>query len=181
MAGSSRYPAGTVRVPRDAVPGQGVGMARKDGSQVGAAGEYYVAFRLSQMGYIVAMPRAGSPTVDLLVSNAAGSRTVPIQVKTAEKGIKEKGRGTAKKPHHIDFAVGPRSAKLNSEGLFFVFVDLKGKSHDSQPEVWVVPSTDLSNSCKTWVDKVAWVRWQEDLAAVEKYRNAWHRITDQLA
>ncbi len=59
-------------------------MGRTDTLIVGTAGEHYVAFRLAQLGWVVALPRGGSPAVDLLVSNMTGSRTVTIQVKTAE-------------------------------------------------------------------------------------------------
>lgn len=49
---------------------------------IGGAGEHYVAYALSCFGYIPALAREGSPTIDLLVSNLIGSRTLAIQVKT---------------------------------------------------------------------------------------------------
>lgn len=40
-------------------------MASRASTLTGAAGEHFIAYRLSAMGYPVALTRGGSPTVDL--------------------------------------------------------------------------------------------------------------------
>ena len=57
----------------------------------GTAGEHYVAFKLSSLGYVAALAREGSPTVDILVSNLEGSKTLAIQVKTTEWATRDRG------------------------------------------------------------------------------------------
>ena len=46
---------------------------------IAAAGEHFVAYRLSAMGYPVALTRAGSPTVDLMVGDLAGNAAISLQ------------------------------------------------------------------------------------------------------
>jgi len=59
----------------------------------GAAGEHFVAYKLSGMGYPVALTRGGSPAVDLMVGDLQGRSAVSIQVKTSDwawRGFKRK-------------------------------------------------------------------------------------------
>jgi len=59
----------------------------------GAAGEHYVAFYLSALGYPVALTRGGSPTVDIMAGSLDGEHTISIQVKTsnwAKRDFKKK-------------------------------------------------------------------------------------------
>ena len=58
----------------------------------GAAGEHFVAYQLTCLGLVVGLPRAGSPTVDLIVANADGSAAVNVQVKTSGGAVRTKGR-----------------------------------------------------------------------------------------
>jgi hypothetical protein len=57
-------------------------MSRQSTALTAAAGEHYVAYKLSAMGYPVAMTRGGSPTLDLMVGDLSG-HSVSIQVKTS--------------------------------------------------------------------------------------------------
>ena len=62
---------------------------------IGACGEHYVASLLSGSGLVVAMPRAGIPGCDLLVSTAKAGRALRVQVKTgtqASKTTREEGK-----------------------------------------------------------------------------------------
>lgn len=154
-------------------------MGRSDALQVGAAGEHYVAFRLAQLGYVVAIPRGGSPTVDLLVSNVAGTRTAAIQVKTAAWAERERGRGAARKPHGIDFQLGHKFAQAQ-DGLFFAFVDLRGRSTSSQPVVWILPAAAIRKYCGDWYQHAKLVRWQVSLDEAARYKDAWQLIADAL-
>ena len=49
----------------------------------GAIGEFYVASFLSAMGLVVALPRGGVPSSDLLVTTFEGNKTLSLQVKTS--------------------------------------------------------------------------------------------------
>ncbi len=60
---------------------------------IGTAGEHYVAYKLSCFGFIAAMPRDGSPTVDILASNLEANKTLAIQVKTTDWATRDRGRG----------------------------------------------------------------------------------------
>ncbi len=48
----------------------------------GAAGEYYVAFRLAAMGYAVGLTTRGVSTIDLIAANVKTSKSITIQTKT---------------------------------------------------------------------------------------------------
>src|SRR5882724_756862 len=134
-------------------------MGRRDSILIGAAGEHYVAFRLAQLGFVVAIPRGGSPTVDLLTSNVDGSRTLAIQVKTTEWAERQRGRGDEKRLHHLEFPLGHKAAHHASDRLFYVFVDMQGRDPKSHPVCYIVPSPDIQKYCGSWSEKAAMVRW----------------------
>lgn len=58
-------------------------MTKRSTALIGAAGEHYVAFRLSALGFPVALTRGGSPTVDLMVGDLEGQAALSFQVKTS--------------------------------------------------------------------------------------------------
>jgi hypothetical protein len=156
-------------------------MGRKDTLIVGTSGEHYVAFRLAQLGWIVALPRAGSPAVDLLVCNMDGSRTITIQVKTAEWAMRERGRGENRAPHHVEFPLGHKAAELKGARFIYAFVDLKGREPDSLPDVYIVPSKDVVAYCNGWAKEAKMVRWHAEIKSVAKYRNDWGHISRLLS
>jgi hypothetical protein len=49
----------------------------------GATGEFYVAAYLSALNLVVALPRGGVPSSDLLVTTPSGGKTISLQIKTA--------------------------------------------------------------------------------------------------
>jgi len=155
-------------------------MARNDTLIVGTSGEHYVAFRLAQLGLIVALPRAGSPAVDLLATNVDGSKTVTIQVKTAEWAMRKRGRGKNRIPHHVEFPLGHKAAELQSARFLYVFVDLKGREPDSVPDVYIVPSKDVVAYCAGWARDAKMVRWHVKLEDVGEYKNDWEQISRLL-
>jgi len=57
-----------------------------------AAGEFYVAYKLSALGHSVGIPRANTPGVDLLVGNPTGSMSLLLQVKTSARARRESRR-----------------------------------------------------------------------------------------
>ena len=156
-------------------------MARDDTMIVGTAGEHFVAFRLAQLGCIVGLPRVGSPSVDLLVSDRTGTKTVAIQVKTAEWAMRERGRGSNRKPHHLEFPLGHRAADISDPRVLYAFVDLKGRDPSSVPDVYIVPSADIHKYCSGWAKGAKLVRWHPDILTAEPYCNDWSRIQKVLA
>lgn len=155
-------------------------MARGDTMLVGTAGEHFVAFRLAQLGWVVALPRMGSPLVDLLVSDQTGARTVTIQVKTAEWAERKRGRGPNRKLHHLEFPLGRRAAAVNQERFLFAFVDLRGREPTSSPDVYIVPSAFIHDYCKEWIEGAKMVRWHPSIEEAEPFKNDWPRIAALL-
>src|SRR6266404_5158080 len=110
---------------------------------IAAAGEYFVAYKLSCLGYLAAPVRLGSPATDLLASTLDGGRTVAIQVKTTGWAERTRGRGDKKTPHHLEFPLGHAAVEQASDRLIFCFVDLRGNQPDISPDVYVVPATTI--------------------------------------
>src|SRR5262245_6505277 len=111
--------------------------SRRATAFVGAAGEHFVAYRLSCVNFPVALTRGGSQSIYLMVGDVAGPATVSIQVKTATNAW----RHFKSKPekNRWEWDVGPRAATLCGDAIFYAFVNLK---HDQgEPAVFIVPST----------------------------------------
>lgn len=155
-------------------------MARNHSQLTGTAGEHYVAFRLSQMGFVVALPRGGSPAVDLLASNVDGTKTITVQVKTTEGALRERGRGAERSAHHLEFPLGHKAANLAADRYIYVFVDLMGRKPTSHPVAYVVPSSVIKAYCGSWTATAKMVRWHPSLEHAERYRENWQLIADQL-
>ncbi len=115
---------------------------------IGCAGEHFVAYRLSAMGYLVALTRGGSPSVDLMVTTPNGKKTVTIQVKTATQAFLRVKR----KPEQSCWywPVGSKALDLSGESVFYAFVDLKGDTGEpsgemKMPDVFIVPADFVRN------------------------------------
>ncbi|MFC2017640.1 hypothetical protein ACFLUD_04470, partial [Chloroflexota bacterium] len=59
----------------------------KDKALTGAAGEYYVAFRLAAKGYAVGLTPRGTISIDLIVANPTTGKSITIQTKTMMKAF----------------------------------------------------------------------------------------------
>jgi len=109
----------------------------------GCAGEHFVAYRLSAMGYLVALTRGGSPTVDLMVGTPDGKKMVTIQVKTKNKAFSP---ATKKDPISCWYwQVAAKAKEPPGERFLYAFVNLKGGAGESpkpmpMPEVFIVPA-----------------------------------------
>lgn len=112
----------------------------------GATGEFYVAAYLSAQNLVVALPRGGVPSSDLLVTTPNGDKTISLQIKTATQPKNSHG----KYGHYLTWAVSAKSRTINCHAHWYVFVDLldwpRGKDN---PEVYFVPSCDVAESLKT--------------------------------
>jgi hypothetical protein len=98
------------------------------GIQAGIAGEYLVAAELSRRGYVASLTLRNTRGIDILASNADATKSVGIQVKTAQ-GVK---------PHWMM----NKKAELDiAENLFYVFVCLT----PSPPAFYVVPRQTVAD------------------------------------
>ena len=109
----------------------------------GAEGAYFVASRLALFGYHAALTHGNAPTVDILVGDIHGTAALSIQVKTTQNAGRTRGRGNAKKLHHYEWEVGPKSGSTKGDNLFFAFVDLRGGKESVLPDVYIVKSSDV--------------------------------------
>ncbi len=107
----------------------------------GAAGEHLVAAQLSIRGFSVGLTRGGSRAVDMLASNADGSRSIAIQVKASCDAWTE--RKKKRETSHWSFMMSTSDIQKRTSALIYVFVCLKGQSADS-PDYFVVPGDVVS-------------------------------------
>ena len=111
----------------------------------GATGEFYVAAYLSALNLVVALPRGGVPSSDLLVTTPNGSKTISLQVKTATQPENSHRRYG----DYLTWAVSTKSRAINSENHWYVFVALRDWPTGNHPELYFVPSCDVAESLKS--------------------------------
>jgi hypothetical protein len=99
----------------------------------GVAGEYFVAAELSRLGYIASITLRNTRGVDVLVAGADAARSAGIQVKT--------NQGTKKQ-----WMLNKKAELLKQEGLFYVFVNLKGPG--ALPTYHIVRSAVVAEQCR---------------------------------
>jgi hypothetical protein len=149
-------------VKRKAESGAETKMPRIPGALTGCAGEHFVAYRLSAMGYLVALPRAGVPSVDLMVGTTDARNAVTIQVKTKNGAF---SRATKKELACWYWQIGAKARESRGKSAFYAFVDLKsGEPSPSIPDVFIVPADFvaemMSNPCPKGVktdERTTWV------------------------
>lgn len=170
----------------------------------GCAGEHFVAYKLSAMGYIVALTRSGSPSIDLMVASPNGKKTVTIQVKTGNTPHTT----YSKKPstHHWAWQVGDKAKDCGADSLFYAFVDLKRDEQPSpslpdkttqllMPDVFIVPAAVVALAYAEYQEQSQDKRtgfwfalgtegtdlWRATQAKPwTEYYEAWHLITEYL-
>jgi hypothetical protein len=126
------------------------------------------------MRFPVALTRGGSQSIDLMVGDVGGTAAISIQVKTATRAWQNYKNNPAKSRWEWD--VGPRSAKLRGEAIFYAFVDLKGG--DGMPDVFIVPSAVVADTVALRGPKRR--RFAIRQKDAELYREAWDLLTDRL-
>jgi len=151
----------------------------KDNALIGAAGEYYVAFRLLARRYTVALTPRRTTSIDLIVANPKTGKSVTVQTKTMENAfVRSKDLwnwrvGKLRKPH---------------ASFFYIFIDLKNDPSQT-PDVFIVPSGKLRSLLTVYPQGVdpespeardIWCGIEEK--DEEKYRNqnGWKIIEDVL-
>lgn len=150
-------------------------MASRPTTLTAAAGEHYVAFKLSALGLPVALTRGGSPTVDLMVGDLTGRATISLQIKTSSN---------AWRPHksnadmrHWEWDVGGKALTLVGGSIYYAFVDLRG-DESLVPDVFVVPSPDVAERLKDATSN-RYMYWLFEREAKE-YKDRWDRILSVL-
>jgi hypothetical protein len=106
---------------------------------IGVAGEYYVCAELCRRGYLALLTPKNNPLFDIISSNADGTRTVSIQVKT--RSIENKQGWKLGKD--ICF-------KKNNPNLFVVLVNLE---EDGLPEFYIYEYDVLAERVQKNYDK----------------------------
>jgi hypothetical protein len=147
----------------------------------GCAGEHFVAYRLSAMGYVVALTRSGSPSVDLMVGTPDGKKAVTIQVKTATEASYTHKRNPEK--DYWTWRVGTKAKEPGGKPPFYAFVDLRAgeeepskfsKSKQAMPDVFIIPADEVANTCQKQEVSEGWF-WRER-KDMEKWHEAWDLI-----
>ena len=146
----------------------------------GTAGVYYVMHKLAAEGIHASCTHGNAPNVDVLASSADGQRTIAIEVKTTEHALRLRGRGTSKKPNHLEFPLGARAAKMRQPNVLIAFVDLRKFSEDKIPDVYIYPSIVVADFCAGWVDAAKMVRFHVPVALAEPYKNQWSIVRRML-
>lgn len=145
---------------------------------VAAAGEHFVAYRLSAMGYPVALTRGGSPTVDLMVGDLAGHAAISLQVKTSSQALRQ----FARKPENNrwEWDIGQRAVTLRGKSIFYAFVDLKGdhRAPGVSPDIFIVPSLVVADKTKDMNPRrlMFWIMYSDK----DQYMEAWQYIFKQI-
>ena len=143
----------------------------------GTAGVYYVAYQLAGRQFHAAVTYGNAPSVDILVGLPDGGATLSLQVKASSWALRTKGRGKKKLPHHYEWAVGDKSAKLARPDLFFAFVDLRSGS-GQLPDVFIVPSIVIRDAFRG--AQLKWWRWHPKTEKIEQYKNKWDILHEHL-
>ncbi|NLW92977.1 MAG: aspartate ammonia-lyase [Syntrophomonadaceae bacterium] len=141
---------------------------KKSNSTTAVAGEYFVAAELARRGHIALITLRNTESVDILASNAEGTRSVSIQVKTRSG-----------KAHNWPLNV--KAEKISSPNLFYVFVTLRGAQE--RPNYFIVPSAKVARTVAE--SHAAWLKRPgkkgqmhkdtpiRQFRAYESYREKW--------
>ena len=147
----------------------------------GAAGEHYVAYKLSLLGFPTALTRGGSPVIDLMVGDLTGENAVSIQVKASSNARREYKQAKNSHKNHWEWDVGAKGKKLRGDSIFYAFVNFKGKKsieRNLMPEVFIIPSSIVADYLDRPMSRyMFWLRDDQK----EKYYEAWNLITDKLS
>ena len=147
----------------------------------GAAGEHYVAYRLSRMGYLVGLTRGGSPSVDLMVGHWENGRAVSIQVKTSESAHRYRKRDNKE---WWSWRVGKQVASLRGDSIFYAFVSLEGDEGNPICLTFIVPSEIVAARVETdgpdayWFSTEDYARGTNDK---KQWLEDWSSITQMVA
>ena len=152
-----------------------------NGAFISAAGTSLVMSKLAINEIHASCTFGNAPIVDIIACSADGTKSITIQVKTAFEPKRTRGRGKEKKLHHLEFTLGHKAAKYNSENLFFAFVDLDQEWNEiPNPTIYIIPSNFIYNYHKDWADDVSWLRFHPEINEIEEFKENWEIIKRAL-
>lgn len=141
-------------------------------TQVGIAGEYFVAAELALRGHVASITLRNSRGIDILASNADASRRVSVQVKTNKGGSSK-------------WILTKNAESFASEDHFYAFVILRALGQ--RPVFHIVPSKVVAHTVKT--DHASWLLGTKKDGSDRKdssirnfrddagqFREAWHLL-----
>ena len=105
-----------------------------ENTQVGVAGEYLAAGELSLRGYVSSITLRNSRGIDIIVSNAEGTCSITVQVKTNSNGSNS-------------WILSKKSETYFSDRHVYIFLSIQGLG--VRPDYYVVPSQDVANHIQT--------------------------------
>lgn len=112
-------------------------MAIGESQLIGAAGQYYVGYKLSENRLCAAQTVGNAVGADILVCDDKGLETCSIQVKTSKNAYRANRYGC----EGYEFDVGASVIGKQSPNLWYAFVDLQQQEDAStNPKVFIVPS-----------------------------------------
>ncbi len=143
-------------------------MKKTNNTIIGACGEHYVAAYLSGHNLIVAMPRAGIPGFDLIVSNEKGGHSIRVQVKTGTQAT----RKTKNEGNIYLWSTSYAAIERDDKYLWYAYVWLHDwPNGDNLPEVFFVPSNvvvEVMKACKK--NNESWPYFWMKKDDAEKYK-----------
>ncbi len=135
--------------------------------QVGAAGEHYVAMRLSMTGLDAAIPPAGNPITDVIATSEGNSRT--IQVKTRRHAL----------AHRIDMTPG---LIVKPDYVVIVLLGEAASAEPAPPVAYVLPRAAMIEAWEAFgYTHPKRCNMRLDYTWLEPFREAWHVIAEDLA
>ena len=112
-------------------------MAIGESQLIGAAGQYYVGYKLSENRLCAAQTIGNAVGADILVCDDKGLETCSIQVKTSKNAYRANRYGC----EGYEFDVGASVIGKQSPNLWYAFVNLQQQEDSSfKPQVFIVPS-----------------------------------------
>jgi hypothetical protein len=143
------------------------GKMSKTTAITGACGEHYVAAYLSALDFVVALPRGGVPSCDLLVTTESAGKSISIQVKTATSPL-NKLRGE----HYYAWPTSAKAMNLVSNSHWYAFVNLNNwPENDTHPEVFFIPSNIVAAEIKkAYENEDKWLFFCINCSDAEQYK-----------
>lgn len=149
---------------------------------IATAGEHFIAHKIATLGFIPALVRQGSPTIDLIASSVDGGKTVGIQVKTTSNALRTRGRGEKKVPFQLQFPLGYHAIEVTADSTIFCFVDLKNLHPKESPDVYVVPASELKKEYVGMnIRQHTFFRHHRPIEHMQKYLNEWAPVIRALS
>ena len=146
----------------------------RDKALVGAAGEHYVAFRLSADGYAVGLTARGTMALDLLVANPQTGSSITVQTKTMTNAWV----ASRKWGNYWKWRIGSKRLAPHDR-FFYVLLDLR-EDPSQAPAAFIVPSKQLGPLLEAFGAERPDVWCTIDEETKPQYHERWDLITAAL-